>query len=154
MMIWKTLHLYGFCSPENCVRCVSQHCGCNANHNQTPLLLLVISSLDVRSEESPWARAFPQRSPTHAVFYRQISLSLFLLPRYQCNSHTDFSDIWLKSILRNVVYPSCLTWFQIGGGAKLSFSVLHMKARLESWARQIGRPITKAFDALKCPCEL
>lgn len=104
MMIWKTLHLYGFCSPENCVRCVSQHCGCNANHNQTPLLLLVISSLDVGSEESPWARAFPQRSPTYAVFHRQISLSLFLFPRYQCNSHTQIFLTYGSSLFWEMLF--------------------------------------------------
>lgn len=76
----------------------------------------------IEKESLSWA--FPQHSPTHAhtIFYRHIS---FL--RYRHNSRTHIFDVWVEYILRDVVYPSCLTWFQSGGGTKLSFSrALHV----------------------------
>lgn len=78
----------------------------------------------IEKESLSWA--FPQHSPTlaHTIFYSHIS---FL--KYRHDSRTHIYDVWVEYILRDVVYPSCLTWFQSGGGTRLSFScTLHGKA--------------------------
>lgn len=97
-----------------------------------PLLLLVICSLDVELKKSPWAGLFFRNTPPHTDTYTQhthipsfTGTSLFLRSWY--NSRTHIFDVWAEYILRDVFHPSCLTWFQSGGGTRLSFSrALHV----------------------------
>lgn len=105
-----------------------------------PLLLLVICSLDVELKKSPWAGLFPQHSPTHRRIHAThththtpsfTGTSLFLRSRH--NSRTHIFDVWAEYILRDVFHPSCLTWFQSGGGTRLSLSrALHV-SKDEAW---------------------
>lgn len=98
-----------------------------------PLLLLVISSLDVELKKSPWAGLFHRTRPhTHIS---QIK---------------TFLDVWVE--MGDVVYPSCLTFFQSGGGSELSFSARYMfqKTTLESCAWQCStHSIIHASDGVE-----
>lgn len=77
-------------------------------------------------------------SPTHASWVGDKSPFADISATDTC-THTFF-DTWLENILGDVVYPSCLTWFQSGGGAELFPScAVHIskKMRLESCARRM-----------------
>lgn len=122
MVFLFSWELCSFCFVTLWLQCKSQ---------SYPFLLLVICSLDVELKKKEFLNwAFPQHSPTHthAIFYRHIS---FL--RYQHNSHTHIFDVLADYILRVVVYPSCLTWFQSGGGSKLSFSCALHVSKVKAW---------------------
>lgn len=122
-----------------------------------PMQIMTIPSLvacyvffrcEIEKESLSWV--FPQHSltppHTHTIFYRHI---FFLACKH--NSRTHISDLWVDYILKDIAYPSCLTWFHSGGGTKLSFS---WKPSLENSASKCsGFSIIQAFDGLEWSCE-
>lgn len=110
----------------------------------------------IEKESLSWA--FPQNSPPsipthpHTIFYRHIS---FLSLRRQLTQAFFFFDVWVEYILRDVVYPSCLTWFKVEVVPSCPSLVHYMfqKTGLESGASECSTySIIQAFDGAECSC--
>lgn len=82
----------------------------------------------IEKESLSWA--FPQHSPTqtHTFTHRLLQTQLSQIP-----THTLSFDIWVEYIPGDVVYPSCLTWFQSGGGTGLSFFCTLHVSKDKAW---------------------
>lgn len=86
-MIWKTLHLYGFCSPENsslCFATLRLQCKSQSDSSLVTCYLFFRCGIGRESLSSGFSTTL-----THTRRLLQTNLSLFVFfPRYQCNSHT------------------------------------------------------------------